>query len=257
MCWWRPRPPAGPRPRQWPTRSRPTRSIANVLNASSLQILPTQSSNTAQFGSQPVGTAGAATTFTIKNSNAGVLTHASGILTIQLAGGLTSNYTLNTSVSPATCGTYMATGSTGLASGATCLVTVAFNPAVTATLGALTDTLTVTAANDGATASLKLNGTAIGGIGLRGQQHSPDGPSRCSQTLATTRHRLRHSAHCDVAECLRCDSASGDSALGRGCCWCSTHGPAHHQADRIRLQDHLGRLRRRAARRRQWWVSVL
>ena len=138
--------------------------IANVMNASALQILPTQSSNTAQFGSQPVGTAGAATTFTIKNSNLGVSTHASGVLTIQLAGGLTSNYTLNTSVSPATCGTYMATGSTGLASGATCLVTVAFNPAVTATLGALTDTLTVTAANDGATASLKLNGTAIGAL---------------------------------------------------------------------------------------------
>ena len=140
--------------------------IANVLNASSLHILPTQSSNTAQFGSQPVGTAGTATTFTIKNSNAAVLTHASGILTIQLAGGLTSNYTLNTSPTStiADCAQYTATGSTGLASGATCLVTVAFNPAVTATLGALTDTLTVTAANDGATASLKLNGTAIGAL---------------------------------------------------------------------------------------------
>ncbi|HJX66250.1 MAG TPA: choice-of-anchor D domain-containing protein, partial [Polyangia bacterium] len=133
--------------------------IANVLNASALQILPTKSSNTAQFGSQPVGTAGDVTTFTIKNSNAGVLTHASGVLTIQLAGGLTSNYTLDTS----NCATYMATGSTGLdiSTSTTCVVTVAFNPAVTATLGALTDTLTVTAANDGATASLKLNGTAI------------------------------------------------------------------------------------------------
>ena len=159
--------------------------IANVLNASALQILPTQSNNTAQFGSQPVGTAGAATTFTIKNSNAGVLTHASGILTIQLAGGLTSNYTLNTSVSPATCGTYMATGSTGLASGATCLVTVAFNPAVTATLGALTDTLTVTAANDGATASLKLNGTAIGALAFVGSSTLPTAPA-LFQTLVTT-----------------------------------------------------------------------
>jgi hypothetical protein len=145
---------------------------ANVLNASSLQILPIQSSNTAQFGSQPVGTAGAATTFTIKNSNLGVLTHASGVLTIQLAGGLTSNYTLNTSPTStsADCAYYMATGSTGLPSfitattTGTCVVAVAFNPAVTATLGALTDTLTVTGANDGATASLKLNGTAIGAL---------------------------------------------------------------------------------------------
>jgi hypothetical protein len=162
--------------------------IANVLNASSLHILPTQSSNTAQFGSQPVGTAGTATTFTIKNSNAAVLTHASGILTIQLAGGLTSNYTLNTSPTStiADCAQYTATGSTGLASGATCLVTVAFNPAVTATLGALTDTLTVTAANDGATASLKLNGTAIGALAFVNVTDNtlPSSPA-LFQTLAT------------------------------------------------------------------------
>jgi hypothetical protein len=159
--------------------------IANVLNASSLHILPTQSSNTAQFGSQPVGTAGTATQFTIKNSNAGVLTHASGVLTIQLAGGLTSNYTLNTSVDPATCGPYMVTGSTGLASGDTCLVTVAFNPAVTATLGALTDTLTVTAANDGATASLKLNGTAISAMAFVASNADPTG-SNLFTTMATS-----------------------------------------------------------------------
>jgi len=42
--------------------------IANVMNASALQILPTQSSNTAQFGLSQ-WEPGAATTFTIKNSN--------------------------------------------------------------------------------------------------------------------------------------------------------------------------------------------
>jgi hypothetical protein len=149
---------------------------AQGVDAAALSLTP---SNTVTFTDQPVGTVGAITNFTIQNGVAPTPTQNSGVLTIALAPK--DNYDVDMTDCSAATSTVLGKGLVGSTS---CVVTIAFHPALGVTLGSLPAILTVTSPAGG-TVSVNVTGKAISPLAFVTGTGSPSSPN-LFMTLATT-----------------------------------------------------------------------
>ena len=149
---------------------------AQGVDAAALSLTP---SNTVTFTDQPVGTVGATTVFTIQNGVSPTPTQNSGVLTITLAPA--ANYDVDMTDCSAATSTVLNKGLVGPDS---CVVTIAFHPALGVTLGSLPAVLTV-ASPAGGTVSVNVTGKAISPMAFVANDTSPSGGALFT-TLATT-----------------------------------------------------------------------